>query len=381
VRPRSSTLDIVVIGLAITSSWGNGHATTYRSLLRGLHTRGHRVLFLEQDRPWYAKHRDLSTSAFWQTELYADVEDLRVRFAPHVKNADVVIVGSYVAEGREVCEWVVNHARGVRAFYDIDTPVTLRGLSNDACPYLAQAHVPAFDLFLSFTGGPTLETLERELKAQRVRALYCSVDVEEYTPLEHSPRWAMGYMGTYSADRQSGIEQLLNAPARTLNQESFIVVGAQYPDDLHWPVNVERRTHLPPPEHAWFYAQQRFTLNITRADMRAAGYSPSVRLFEAGACGVAIISDAWPGLAMFFVPDVEILLAHDSNDVCEWLRSMNDVQRRRLGAAARQRVLQDHSSLQRAAQLEAYIASVTIPNVSMRPKTPARRLVSGRAIS
>lgn len=355
---HTDSLDIICIGLAITSSWGNGHATTYRSLLKGLHARGHRVAFLEQDRPWYAAHRDQPSSPHWDTALYADVDDLRRRFSTRLRQADAVIVGSYVNAGRSVCDWVLDTASGVRAFYDIDTPVTLRSLEEDTCEYLAAQHIPAFDVFLSFTGGPTLNVLQQRFGAKMARALYCSVDVEQYTPQPIEPELILGYMGTYSADRQEGIELLLNAPARRLPREKFAVVGAQYPDSLVWPENVARYQHLAPQQHPTFYSRQRFTLNITRADMRAAGYSPSVRLFEAAACGTPIISDPWPGLEQLFVPNEEILIAQSGDDVYDRLCSMSESSRMRLAAGARQRVLQEHSSLHRAAQLEGYLDAV-----------------------
>jgi spore maturation protein CgeB len=351
----NSSLDVVFIGLAITSSWGNGHATTYRSLLKGLHARGHRVLFLEQDQPWYAAHRDLAESARWETALYTDLEDLRRRFATRVRRADAVIVGSYVDGGQAICDWVLETATGVRAFYDIDTPVTLRGVRDDTCPYLAAKHIGAFDLFLSFTGGPTLQVLRREFGGKHVRPLYCSVDTDEYQPQSCVPTAALGYMGTYSRDRQPALEQFLNEPARALSRQRFIVVGAQYPDTLAWPPNVERCQHLPPSDHPHFYARQRFTLNLTRADMRRAGHSPSVRLFEAAACNTPIISDEWPGLEDFFTPSEEILIARSGLDVCEWLSSFTEKSRLEMAARARQRVLATHSGLHRATQLEDYI--------------------------
>jgi spore maturation protein CgeB len=355
VLPSSSSLDIVFIGLAITSSWGNGHATTYRSLLKGLRSRGHRVCFLEQDQPWYAEHRDQPSSPLWETALYADFNDLRARFRDRVRDADAVIVGSYADNGRQVIDWVLAEAHGVRAFYDIDTPVTLRGVKADACKYLAAAQIAQFDLMLSFTGGPTLALLEQSYGAKAARALYCSVDVEHYKPQSTVPSLALAYMGTYSVDRQPGVEQFLNVPARALPEQKFMVVGAQFPATLQWPANVARREHLPPRQHAEFYAMQRFTLNVTRADMRSAGYSPSVRLFEAAACGTPIVSDDWPGLAEIFLPDEEILVAHSSRDVCEWLRSMTEADRLRIAANARERTLAEHSSLHRAEQLEGYI--------------------------
>lgn len=74
-----------------------------------------------------------------------------------------------------------------------------------------------------------------------------------------------------------------------------MVAGPNFPDVESWPANVRHLSHLAPDRHRAFYNEQRFTLNITCAEMAAMGYSPSVRLFEAGACGVPIISDTWRG--------------------------------------------------------------------------------------
>src|SRR5687768_9701312 len=105
VAPEQS-LRIVIIGLTITSSWGNGHATTYRGLVSELAARGHDVLFLEHDKPWYAGNRDLPNPPYGRTQLYASVDDLEARFAADVRGADLVIVGSYVPEGVTVGQWV-----------------------------------------------------------------------------------------------------------------------------------------------------------------------------------------------------------------------------------------------------------------------------------
>jgi len=347
--------DIVFIGLAITSSWGNGHATTYRSLLRGLHQRGHRVTFLERDRPWYAHHRDAPRLDYCETHLYSDLADLRARFCERIRTADAVIVGSYVADGRDVCDWVLQEARGVRAFYDIDTPVTLTHLRSDTCEYLRVDQVPLFDLMLSFTGGPTPRRLEVAFGARRAHPLYCSVNTEQYSPQPVAKTYALGYMGTYSVDRQPGLERLLNEPARLLPAKRFAVAGAQYPQELRWPSNVERTEHLAPDAHAGFYSRQQFTLNLTRADMRTAGYSPSVRLFEAAACGVPIISDYSPGLAELFEPGAEILLVRDAEEVVSHLLNVGPSRCRHIAAAARERVLNAHSSMHRAAELERYL--------------------------
>ncbi|HEX7114137.1 MAG TPA: glycosyltransferase [Steroidobacter sp.] len=351
----SRSIDIVFIGLAITSSWGNGHATTYRSLIKGLASRGHRILFLERDLPWYAQNRDAPRLDYCETQLYSDAKDLRARFGARVRAADAVIVGSYVKEGAEVCDWVLEEARGVRAFYDIDTPVTLSRLQNGTCEYLLADQIPQFDVVLSFAGGPMLGRLESELGARRARALYCSVDLEQYRPEPVPPDIELGYMGTYSEDRQAGLEALLKEPARRLSSRRFVVVGAQYPEHLLWPRNVERIEHLPPRDHPLFYSRQRYTLNLTRAQMRRAGFSPSVRLFEAAACGTPIISDDWPGLTELFSPREEILIVHDAGDVVACLEEISNTERERIARAALERVAEQHSGARRALELEGIL--------------------------
>lgn len=352
-------LNIVVLGLSITSSWGNGHATTYRALLRALHARGHRVLFLERDVPWYASERDMPTASFARIELYADLSDLKARFGDHVRTADVVVVGSYVPEGVAVGEWVVQTAEGVTAFYDIDTPVTLAKLRRGDTEYISPALIPHYDLYLSFAGGPVLDELEQEYGSPAARPLYCSVDPEQYAPQAADARWDLGYMGTYSDDRQPGLERLLLSPAAESADGRFVVAGPNYPDTVKWPGNVARIEHLPPRDHARFYNEQRFTLNLTRADMREMGWSPSVRLFEASACGTPIISDYWEGLDSFFEFDREILVARSTADVLHYLRDLSDAERRAIGERARERVLNNHTAAHRAQEFESHIAERT----------------------
>jgi spore maturation protein CgeB len=310
------------------------------------------VLFLERDVPWYASQRDAPGTA----ELYASVDELQERFADAVREADLVIQGSYVPDGVEVGEWVTEIAGGATAFYDIDTPVTLAKLEAGDGEYLSPELVPRFDLYLSFTGGPTLDRLEHEYGARCARPLYCSVDPSAYGPLPGTPRrWSLGYLGTYSDDRQPTVEALLSEPARRLPDDAFAVAGPQYPPQLAWPPNVERIEHLAPPEHPAFYAAQAFTLNVTRADMIRAGWSPSVRLFEAAACATPVISDWWDGLDAFFEPGRELLVAEDADDVARFLRETPEEERRAIGERARERVLAGHTAERRAEELEGYV--------------------------
>jgi spore maturation protein CgeB len=364
-----SRLRIVILGLSITSSWGNGHATTYRGLAKALLRRGHTVTFLERDVPWYAAHRDPVSAAWGNVHLYAGVACLRSRFAAEIAAADAVIVGSYVADGPDILGWVLDIARGIVAFYDIDTPVTVARLERGNEEYLSAAHLPHLDLYLSFTGGPLLARIEETFGVRRAVPLYCTVDPDVHFPEPCAPKWDLGYLGTYSTDRQPKLDELLSAPARRLPDRRFVVAGPQYPSGIAWPTNVERIEHLSPDRHRDFYCSQRFTLNVTRADMVAAGWSPSVRLFEAAACGVPIISDAWPGLVSIFMPDEEILIADDGARVAAIIAGMPEDERLRLAAAARRRVLAGHTAACRAQQLEDYLRAAE-PVASAAPPPP-----------
>jgi spore maturation protein CgeB len=370
-KVQSTQMTWVFLGLSITSSWGNGHATTYRALLQALKRRGHRVIFLERDVPWYRNNADMPHPPFCETILYEDLAELYQRHAELIECADACILGSYVPEGATVAEFVNRIARGATGFYDIDTPITLRGLEDGTCSYLKLENVPEFDVYLSFTGGPILRKLCREFGARRAEPLYCAVDPEVYFPTTAERRWAMGYLGTYSDDRQPVVERLLCATARALEGDSFIVAGAQYPDTTEWPANVEYRAHVPPQQHRSFYCSQGATLNVTRRDMVLAGYSPSVRLFEAAACGVPIVSDVWPGIESFFVPDEEILLAEDTADVVRHLTTMTLERRQAIGERARKRVLREHTAFHRAAALESLIRAIRSNSSSIhsRPRS------------
>jgi spore maturation protein CgeB len=193
------------------------------------------------------------------------------------------------------------------------------------------------------------------------RPLYCSVDANLYFPEQREIKWDLGYMGTYSDDRQPSLDRLLLEPARRWSEGRFVVAGPQYPRSLRWPRNVKRFTHLPPGKHRGFYNSQRFTLNVTRANMISAGFSPSVRLFEAAACGTPIISDSWPGIETFFKPDEEILIASSSDETLIYLDEITEVDRRRMGYRARERVLSQHTARHRAAELEGYVLEIFKP--------------------
>lgn len=346
----------VFLGLSITSTWGNGHATTYRSLLKQLAGRGHKITFLERDVPWYAENREFDHQPYCGIGLYDNLDDLRDRFSAILTGADAVIVGSYVPEGIAVGRWITSTTKQVTSFYDIDTPVTLTSLKEGTCDYLSCDLIRKYQLYLSFTGGPTLKFIERRLGSPCAFPLYCSVDPELYCPERATKRWDVGYLGTYAVDRQPKLNRLLLEVARQAASQSFAIAGPQYPEAIQWPDNVERIYHLPAKDHRKFYNSQRFTLNLTRRDMVQAGYSPSVRLFEAAACGVPILTDEWPGLDQFFQPHSEILPVATAADVIAYLK-MPEQRREQIGENARRRALRFHTAAVRAEEFEHCIAA------------------------
>ncbi len=352
-------MKITIFGLSITSSWGNGHATTFRALCQALHRRGHRIVFFERDQEWYRSNRDLPGPPYCEVKIFDSWSEIRPSVRSELRDSDVAMVGSYVPDGIAALNEVLDSNVPVKSFYDIDTPITIGQLRRcGATAYLLRRHLAELDVYFSFTGGPLLEELESKHGVRLAVPLYCSVDPDRYRELPLSDEFAcdLSYMGTYAADRQPKLEGLLCRTARRLPGKRFIVAGPQYPASIEWPPNVERILHLSPRHHAAFYGSSRMTLNVTRRDMVMAGYSPSVRLFEAAACAATIVSDNWPGLETFFAPGVEVLLAAVSDDVVRYISDCEAGELRRIGRAARERVLAGHTSDIRAREFERAVA-------------------------
>ena len=351
---------IVVYGLTITSAWGNGHASTYRALHKELARLGHSILFIEKDVHWYRDNRDLPAPGFCELRLYQDWAAEQRVLVSAAAGADAIVIGSYFPDAIAATESLLSAGHGPLLFYDIDTPITIARLRAEGrSEYLDAALIPHYSAYLSFAGGPILHELETRFGSPRAVAFYCSVDPELYraTPVREAYRSDLSYLGTYAADRQPKLMELLNGAAALSPAHSFLVAGPMYPEDIAWAANVRRLTHVAPPNHPAFYSSSRFTLNLTRSDMIAAGYAPSVRLFEAAACGAAMLSDAWDGLDRFFTPGEQILLPVDAEETARLIRDLPESDRIRMGRRARERVLAEHTSDQRAREFEAVISS------------------------
>jgi spore maturation protein CgeB len=355
---------IVVFGLTISSSWGNGHATLWRGLCRALAARGHRVVFFERDVPYYAMNRDCFEVPGGELVLYADWDGVRRRAAREVADADVAMVTSYCPDAPAATDLVTDAPRAVRAFYDLDTPVTLSRLSRgESVGYLGPRGLKDFDLVLSYTGGAALGRLRGELGARLVIPLYGHVDPAVHRPVAPVD---LSYFGTYAPDRQRALEAFFVEPARLRPGRRFLIGGAQYPDDFPWTANIFFVRHLPPPEHPAFFSSSRLTLNVTRQAMAEMGWCPSGRLFEAAACGCPILSDTWEGLDAFFTPGVEILVARTTADAVAAL-DRSDAELKRIAEAARARVLRDHTSDERAADFEAAVERAAARSPAAEP--------------
>ena len=356
-------MKVVVFGLTISSSWGNGHATLWRGLVGALARRGHDVTFFERDATYYAQNRDCAELPAGRLVIYPDWASVSDEARASLRDADVAVVTSYCPNAADAERAVLDAPRAVRVFYDLDTPVTLAALSGGTRPaYVGPRGFADYDLVLSYTGGGALDALRQRLGARRVAPLYGHVDPREHRPVEPVPHFgaALSYLGTFAADRQAALEALFIAPARRRPDLTFLIGGAQYPADFPWTANINFARHVAPPEHPAFFSSGRMTLNVTRAAMAAMGHCPSGRLFEAAACGTAVLSDDWEGLDGFFEPDREILVLGSTGDALEAL-DRSDAEVARIARAGRERVLAEHTSDHRALAFEAAVEAARQP--------------------
>ena len=353
-------MTIVVFGLTVSSSWGNGHATLWRALIRALGARGHRVCFFERDVPYYAAHRDLSALDGHELHLYRDWNEAAAAAGRAVSTCDAAIVTSYCPDARAAADLICTAPTPRKIFYDMDTPITLAALrAGEDVEYIPRGGLAAFDLVLSFGGGAALDELRQRLGARHVAPLYGSVDPDAYrrTRGADAYRSDVSYLGTFASDRQAALDALFLEPARRRPELRFLIGGSLYPQNFPWAPNIYYVQHVPPPQHPQLYSSCRVTVNVTRGPMAEMGFCPSGRLFEAAACGTPVLSDEWPGLESFFEPGTEILTARTPEEATDAVdRSPADLEA--IGQRARMRALASHSAGSRALQLEQLLTDM-----------------------
>lgn len=372
-------MKLVIFGLTISSSWGNGHATLWRGLCRAMTSAGHEVVFFERDVPYYRAERDDGPFGC-EWILYGDWRDVADTARNALSNSDAAIVTSYCPDALSASELVLDSRIPVRVFYDLDTPVTLARLrAGESVEYLPADGLGDFDLVLSFAGGRALDELRSRLGARRVAPLYGSVDASRYRPVSRIEKYVcdLSYLGTYSPDRHDALKASFFATAADVPELGFVLGGAMYSKSEPWPKNVRHFEHVAPHDHPAFFCSSRLTLNVTRRPMIELGHCPSGRLFEAAACGTPIISDDWEGLSSFFEPGREILVFRDGRDVRDALE-LGSEELGRMARAARERVVAEHRAEARAKRLVELLSSPSDEAPEPRHMTPAPVSPTGR---
>ncbi len=352
----STTLDLVIIGRSILSSYSNPAADLYRGLINELAHHGHRTTFLEPYDFAGIAHRDMLRSPYCEVWTYGDIDTLFEEYLPAIQSADVVMLGTGLAETNRIADWICQEARGLTIYYDTDLGQTAANLADGCthCNSLSRESIRSFHLYLSTTGGGALEALAAEYEIRCARPLYESIDPFSYYRMDMDKTYDLGFMGNFRRDRRELLDALLLGPARTTPNRQFVLAGDNYPRSLKWPQNLTYLEHLPGTNHVDFYNRQSCNLILGRTDRKLLGYTPSRQLLAAAACGVPILTQDWSGLDSFFADKQDVFCVEDERDVLDILYGTDDSVRRKVGNAARQRVLAEHTTAQRAQQLLSY---------------------------
>ena len=366
-------MKLVVFGLSVSSSWGNGHATLWRGLCSALDRRGHRVVFFERDVPYYAAHRDCFELPGGALILYQSWPEVLSAARRHLSDCDVAMVTSYCPDALAATELVLDSRAHVSCFYDLDSPITIDRLERgEPVEYIGTRGLADFDLVLSYAGGPALWRLQERLGAKVVAPLFGSADPATHHPANPVAHYQadLSYLGTHAADRLQPLRALLAEPARMFPDRKFVIGGASYDGTFPWQANIYLIPHVPSTDHPAFYCSAKLNLNVTRRAMAENGYCPSGRLFEAAACGAAILSDSWPGLETFFEPGREILVARGTQDALDAMQ-MPTEELARIARSARERTLAEHTADVRAGQLEDILDTFRANPARMPLEQPA----------
>jgi spore maturation protein CgeB len=353
-EPAEDGMKLVIFGLSITSSWGNWHAIWWRGLVRALARRGHDVVFMERASEVHANHRDLDLEPPIDFELvwFPSWTEVVPTVRRHLREADAAIVSSRCPDAVPAGDELRASGVPLKVFYELSAPNTLaRFEAGDDVPHLPPRGLRGFDLVLSTAGGPALEGLRSRLGATLVASLPVGVDPE----VRRAPpggaieryRGDLGYLGAYAADRRDKLDRLLFDVAARAPNKSFVVGGALYPADRIWASNIRFIPEVPVEEVPAFLAGSALALNVTPPAAARIGHGASLRLLEAAAAGIPVLSDPWPGMKRFLTPGKEILVAETSDQVLEAL-ALPATELLAIGRRAKERVLDEHTADKRA---------------------------------
>ncbi|HJU15592.1 MAG TPA: glycosyltransferase [Stellaceae bacterium] len=355
-------LNIAFFGSSLVSAYWNGAATYYRGVLKALAARGHRIAFYEPDAFERQAHRDIPDPEWAEIVVYPTDEEGVGRALDRAQGADLIVKASGVGVFDRLLEAAVpaiRRAGGLSVFWDVDAPATLdRVAAYEDDPF--RRLIPEYDLILTYGGGPPVVAAYRRLGARCCVPIYNGLDPATHYPVPPEPRFAcdLGLVANRLPDRERRIDSFFLAVAAARPQQRFLLGGNGW-HDKEVPPNVSCLGHLYTRDHNAFNASARAVLNVSRDSMAACGYSPATRVFEAAGAGACVITDAWEGIASFFEPGSEILVADSGADVAEHLARLTPPEARRIGAAARRRALAEHTYEQRVDRLEAVLDGVS----------------------
>lgn len=354
-------LSIAFFGSSLVSAYWNGAATYYRGLLQVLAGRGHRITFYEPNAFERQAHRDLPDPDWADVVVYPACESSVLRMLDQARSADLLVKASGVGIFDELLEACIPDAKrpgAVAAFWDVDAPATLdRVAANPDDSW--SALVPRYDIVLTYGGGPPVIAGYQRLGARRCVPIYNGLDPQTHYPVSAEPRFRceLGLIANRLPDREQRIEHFFLGVAAALPHRRFLLGGAGW-SDKRLPCNVFYLGHVFTRDHNAFNCSARCVLNVSRDSMARYGFSPATRVFEAAGAGACVITDAWEGIAQFFEPDREILVAVDGPGVAEHLARLSPQEARRLGAAARARALAEHTYERRVDLLEDVLEGV-----------------------
>lgn len=353
-------LQIAFFGSSLVSAYWNGAATYYRGLIRALHERGHRVRFFEPDAYERQQHRDMEDPPWAEVVVYgAEGTTELERVLEAARSADVVVKASGVGVFDEYLEAAVPELAGpgtLCVYWDVDAPATLERMRlNPADPFHGQ--VARYDLVLTYGGGSPVVEGYRAAGARQCIPIYNALDPETHYPVAADSRFeaALGFLGNRLPDREARVELFFLDAAAWLPEKQFLLGGSGW-GDKPMPGNVRYCGHVYTRDHNAFNCTPTAVLNISRESMARYGYSPATRVFEAAGAGACLITDLWKGIEEFLEPEQEVLIAADGMEVAEHLAKLSPARAHDIGAAARQRILQEHTYAHRAAQLEAVLS-------------------------
>jgi spore maturation protein CgeB len=360
-------MNIAFFGSSLVSAYWNGACTYYRGMIRALAARGHAVTFYEPDALERQAHRDIPDPDWARVVVYEvpDAGAVADVVAQAADVADVVVKASGVGVFDDVLEAAVLETRRpgrLVVFWDVDAPATLTRMEADAGDAL-RALVPDYDLILTYGGGERVVHRYEALGARRCVPIYNALDPLTHHPVKRGERYGADLSALVNRlpDREARVEEFFFRAVAALPERSFLLAGAGWDDRVAGITNLRYLGHVPPGAHNSFNCSPLAVLNVTRDSMVANGFSPATRVFEAAGAGACLISDAWDGLSEFLEPGVEVLPCADGADVVAALEGLTVQRARGVGAAARRRVLAEHTYAHRAAEVEGVLASEGAP--------------------